>query len=119
MIGRAPIPWANNNINFKHGMVEGVLGNVKRYITSNKTFGHKLVASSSFSLMNDRIEGCPRLFEVIRWIIDNIDVESRIVVNDQGGCIPSFLPSELEKYYKFYNPVVYMTTCQVEDFHGD
>jgi hypothetical protein len=40
---KGPYTLANNCNNLKHGMVEGVIGNVKRYITPKKTLGHKLV----------------------------------------------------------------------------
>jgi len=40
---KGPYTRANNCSSFKHGMVEGVIGNIKRYITPKKTFGHKLV----------------------------------------------------------------------------
>jgi hypothetical protein len=38
-------------------MVEGVIGNVERYITPKKTFGHKLV--NLLRLFSYQIEGCP------------------------------------------------------------
>jgi hypothetical protein len=52
-------PYTPGN-NFKHGMVEGVIGNVKSIPLQRKHLATSLSTSFvSFLLINDRIEGCP------------------------------------------------------------
>jgi hypothetical protein len=46
--------------------------------------------------------------KVIGWIIYHIDVENRIVINEQGISITNFQPLELERYYNFCDPTIYM-----------
>jgi hypothetical protein len=47
--------------------------------------------------------------KVTHWIIKNVGMEERTIVNDSGQCISYFLPSALHKYYKFVEIEVQIT----------
>lgn len=46
--------------------------------------------------------------EALGWIISHADVENKTILNEQGRCVGSYLPPELEKYYKLLQLEVYM-----------
>jgi len=58
-------------------------------------------------------------FEALEWIIKKTYIEKRIVVNDEGRCIASFQPFEIEKYYRLHQPEKYMIISFVEKIHRD
>jgi hypothetical protein len=57
--------------------------------------------------------------EVIRWIIEHVKLEERMVLNHQGYCISLFHPNELPQYYKFVECEVDITYELVVGFKKD
>ena len=41
------------------------------------------------------------LLEVVSWIINQVDIDNRLIKYENGKDIPSFQPSSLYIYYKF------------------
>jgi hypothetical protein len=41
---------------------------------------------------------------IIEWVISHTDAHNCRIVNDKGECIGSFLPQDVNTYYKFPEP---------------
>jgi hypothetical protein len=53
--------------------------------------------------------GCYSCVEMIRWIIEHTIMDTKTIIYDEGRCITSFLPINLEANYKFPRVELYMT----------
>lgn len=54
--------------------------------------------------------------EMVRWIVDHVNLDNRIVVNATGSRIASFQDRDLEECYKFVRPEVALTTDWLAGF---
>jgi len=54
--------------------------------------------------------------KVIRWIIEDTNVNTKNILNEQGKCIGSFAPTDLEAYYKFSKFEIYFINECIKDF---
>jgi hypothetical protein len=39
--------------------------------------------------------------EMVKWIIDHVNLENKMTINEHGKCITSSHPNNLEMYYMF------------------
>nr|KUM48571.1 hypothetical protein ABT39_MTgene4586 [Picea glauca] len=53
---------------------------------------------------------------MVRWIVDHVNLDNRIVVNATGSRIASFQDRDLEECYKFVRPEVALTTDWLAGF---
>jgi len=57
--------------------------------------------------------------KAIEWVINHTDVDNIVMLIDEGRCIASYQPLEIEKYYRLHQPKKYMITGFVEKIHRE
>jgi hypothetical protein len=55
--------------------------------------------------------------ELMEWVISHTKAQNCRIVNDKGECIGSFLPQDINTYYKFPDPDESLTKDFVISFY--